>query len=107
MDGDVQISSSLINEVDEKTIIEVKELEKKNNARYACNDLISNFVKETKTYNKHALLHNIISDQENFTDRPDYLSKQQHEARVSTEDRKSMIKWLITVSAYFLNIQNF
>ena len=69
MDGDVQISSSLVNNevdnrvlMDERAQMELKEQEKKDRAREACNELISRFVKEAKTYNNHALLHNIISD---------------------------------------------
>ena len=68
MDGDVQISSSLVNDLDERVLMdekahmELKEQEKKDRAREACNELISRFVKEAKTYNNHALLHNIITD---------------------------------------------
>jgi hypothetical protein len=51
------------------------------------------------------LQHNIMSDQTYFSNRGDYLSMQSHQSKVTAEDRKSLIKWLVTVSNLFFLVK--
>lgn len=41
------------------------------------NELVYKFLKQTKHYNKEALLHNLNSDLKNFRDRTDFIGEQE------------------------------
>ena len=64
------------------------------------NEMVYKFLKQTKHYNKHSLLHNLKSDLQHFINRPDFIGEQEKINQVSQEDRKSMIKWLLTVNIF-------